>query len=153
MAKADTQTVVKLLREYAHRAARRQSVPGEGLLPGDGQPLGLCRSRGSSNGNPRHRGRLRISSPNCPAPAPHPNLEKLRKEIPAGVLEMLVMPGIRPDKALRLYKDLGITSLAELEDAAKDDRIRKAKGLGTATANSRSLFSQMRSSDVGPAKS
>jgi hypothetical protein len=27
---------------------------------------------------------------------------------------------------LRLYRDLGITSLAELEAAAKDDRIKKA---------------------------
>jgi DNA polymerase (family 10) len=29
---------------------------------------------------------------------------------------------------MRLYRDLGITSLAELEAAAKDDRIKKAKG-------------------------
>src|SRR5436305_4342080 len=60
----------------------------------------------------------------------HPSLEKLRKEIPAGVLELLSVPGLRPDKVLRLYKDLGITSLAELEVAAKDDGIKKAKGLG-----------------------
>jgi DNA polymerase (family 10) len=38
----------------------------------------------------------------------HPSLEKLRKEVPAGVLEMLTVPGLRPDKVLRLYKDLGI---------------------------------------------
>ena len=62
----------------------------------------------------------------------HPSLEKLRKEIPAGVLEMLTVPGLRPEKVLRLYKDLGITSLAELEAAAKEDRIRKTKGLGAA---------------------
>lgn len=62
----------------------------------------------------------------------HPSFVKLRKEIPAGVLEMLAVPGLRPEKVLRLYKDLGITSLAELEAAAKDDRIRKAKGLGAA---------------------
>jgi DNA polymerase (family 10) len=59
-----------------------------------------------------------------------PSLEKLWKEVPAGVLEMLTVPGLRPDKVLRLYKDLGITSLAELEAAAKDDRVKKAKGLG-----------------------
>ncbi|MDA9438732.1 DNA polymerase [Bradyrhizobium sp. CCBAU 51745] len=62
----------------------------------------------------------------------HPSLEKLRKEIPAGVLEMLAVPGLRPEKVLRLYQDLGITSLAELEAAAKEDRIKKAKGLGAA---------------------
>jgi DNA polymerase (family 10) len=42
------------------------------------------------------------------------------------------VPGLRPDKVLRLYKDLGISSLAELETAAKQDRIKKAKGLGAA---------------------
>lgn len=62
----------------------------------------------------------------------HPSLEKLRQEIPAGVLELLSVPGLRPDKVLRLYKDLGVTSLAELEQAAKEDRIKKAKGLGSA---------------------
>jgi DNA polymerase (family 10) len=62
----------------------------------------------------------------------HPSLEKLRKKIPQGVLEMLAVPGLRPEKVLRLYKHLGITSLAELEAAAKDDRIKKAKGLGAA---------------------
>jgi DNA polymerase (family 10) len=33
---------------------------------------------------------------------------------------------------LHLYKDLGVGYLAELEAAAKDDRIKKAKGLGAA---------------------
>jgi DNA polymerase (family 10) len=62
----------------------------------------------------------------------HPSLEKLREEIPPGVLELLTVPGLRPEKVLRLYKDLGITSLEELEAAAKDDRIKRAKGLGAA---------------------
>lgn len=62
----------------------------------------------------------------------HPSLEKLRKEVPSGVLEMLSVPGLAPDKVLRLYNDLGIASLAELEAGAKDDRIKKAKGLGAA---------------------
>jgi DNA polymerase (family X) len=33
----------------------------------------------------------------------------MRKEIPAGVLEMLAVPGLRPEKVLKLYKTLGIT--------------------------------------------
>jgi hypothetical protein len=52
--------------------------------------------------------------------------------IPAGVLELLAVPGLRPEKVVRLYKDLGIASLAELEAAAKDDRIKEAKVLGAA---------------------
>jgi DNA polymerase/3'-5' exonuclease PolX len=68
----------------------------------------------------------------------HPSLEKLRNEIPLGVIEMLTVPGLRPEKVLRLHKDLGITSLAELEAAAREDRIRKANGLGASLQKQRS---------------
>jgi len=48
---------------------------------------------------------------------------------------MLTVPGLRPEKVLRLFKVLDICSLAQLEAAAKDDRIKKAKGLGAALQN------------------
>jgi DNA polymerase (family 10) len=60
----------------------------------------------------------------------HPALEKMREEIPAGVLEMLTIPGLRADKALKLYQELGLTSLEELEEAAQEGRLQKVKGLG-----------------------
>jgi hypothetical protein len=60
----------------------------------------------------------------------HPSLQKLRKGVPEGVLELFAIPGIRPDKILKLHQELGISSLTELEEAAKQDRIRKVKGLG-----------------------
>ena len=56
----------------------------------------------------------------------------MRKEMPAGALEMLSIPGLRPDKVLKKYKDLGISSLDELEKAAKEDRLKPVKGLGAA---------------------
>jgi DNA polymerase (family X) len=62
----------------------------------------------------------------------HPSLERMRKEIPEGVLEMLSIPGLRPEKVNKIYKELGIASLAELEAAARRDRIRSVKGLGVA---------------------
>ena len=62
----------------------------------------------------------------------HPTLEKMRAEIPEGVLEMLTVPGLRPDKVIKIYKELGITTLDQLEAAAKEDRIREVKGLGLA---------------------
>jgi len=62
----------------------------------------------------------------------HPGLETMRKDIPAGVLEMLAVPGLRPEKVLKLYKELGITSLAQLEEAARADRLKRVKGLGSA---------------------
>jgi DNA polymerase (family 10) len=55
----------------------------------------------------------------------------MRKEIPPGVLEMLTVPGLRPDKVLKLYWELGVGSLAELEEAAREGRLQKIKGLGT----------------------
>src|SRR5690348_8799063 len=61
----------------------------------------------------------------------HPALEKMRREIPAGVLEMLTIPGLRPDKIAKLT-ELGITTLAELEEAARTDRLKGIKGLGPA---------------------
>jgi DNA polymerase (family X) len=54
----------------------------------------------------------------------HPSLESMRKDIPAGVLEMLSVPGLRPDKVLKLYNELGIESLAGLEAAASADRLK-----------------------------
>jgi DNA polymerase (family 10) len=62
----------------------------------------------------------------------HPSLEAMRKEFPAGLLELLTIPGLRPDKVLKIYKPLGICSLAELEDAAKAGRLKSVKGLGAA---------------------
>jgi DNA polymerase (family 10) len=62
----------------------------------------------------------------------HPRLEKMRRAIPAGVLEMLNLPGLRSHKVLKLHRDLGISSLAELEEAARADRLKGVKGLGGA---------------------
>lgn len=62
----------------------------------------------------------------------HPSLEKMRAEIPEGVLDMLSIPGLRPEKVIKIYKELGIATLDELEAAAKEDRIKEVKGLGAA---------------------
>ena len=56
----------------------------------------------------------------------------MRQEFPVGLLELLSIPGLRPDKVLKLYKTLGISSLAELEEAAREDKIQGVKGLGPA---------------------
>jgi DNA polymerase (family 10) len=62
----------------------------------------------------------------------HPSLEKMRAEIPEGVLDMLSIPGLRPEKVIKIHKELGIATLHELEAAAKEDRIKEVKGLGAA---------------------
>src|SRR5215207_5721026 len=40
----------------------------------------------------------------------HPSLGEMRKEFPASALELLTIPGLRPDKVLKIYKELGISS-------------------------------------------
>jgi DNA polymerase (family 10) len=62
----------------------------------------------------------------------HPLLEKLRRDVPEGVLDMLSVPGLKPEKINILQKDLGITDLAALEAAAREDRLKNVKGLGAA---------------------
>jgi DNA polymerase (family 10) len=62
----------------------------------------------------------------------HPNLETMRTETPQGVLEMLRLPGLRPDRIKKLYSALGIASVTELEAAARSDRLKSTKGFGPA---------------------
>jgi DNA polymerase (family 10) len=62
----------------------------------------------------------------------HPSLEKLRQESPAGLLEMLAIPGLRPEKAKKVHEALGVDSVAELERAAREGRLSRVKGLGPA---------------------
>jgi DNA polymerase (family 10) len=62
----------------------------------------------------------------------HPLLEKLRRDVPKGVLDMLSIPGLRPEKINIVHKELGITDIAALGAAARDDRLKSVKGLGAA---------------------
>jgi DNA polymerase (family X) len=62
-----------------------------------------------------------------------PQLEELRAKIPAGVVEMLGLPGIGPKKVAALYKELNIDSLENLKAAAQKGEIAKLKGFGKKT--------------------
>ena len=57
-------------------------------------------------------------------------LEKLRAKYPAGLLELLSIPRLKPSVVIKLHKELGIASLLEAEAAAREGRFRKIKGLG-----------------------
>jgi DNA polymerase (family 10) len=140
MSTVDTSTVVSLLREYAQRTALRGGNPyrakaysrAADSLATLALPLDVLIAEGRLTEIPGVGDAIADIIIKLHRTGSHPSLEKLRKEIPASVLEMLTVPGLRPEKILRLYKDLGITSLAELEAAAKEDRIRKTKGFGAA---------------------
>ncbi|HCV42830.1 MAG TPA: DNA polymerase/3'-5' exonuclease PolX [Bacteroidetes bacterium] len=59
--------------------------------------------------------------------------DELRKGIPDGVLEMLRVQGLGPKKVKVLYEKLKIKSLAELEAAAKSDKLSAVEGFGEKT--------------------
>lgn len=60
-------------------------------------------------------------------------LNALRREVPAGILEIMALPGIGPRRARFLYEQLGVTSLEELERAAREKKVRALKGMGVKT--------------------
>jgi DNA polymerase (family 10) len=55
---------------------------------------------------------------------------RLQEKAPTGVRELLRVPGVGPRTAGRLYRELGITSLAELKRAAEEGRLATLKGFG-----------------------
>jgi DNA polymerase (family 10) len=57
-------------------------------------------------------------------------LEKLKQEVPEGLAEWLQVPGLGPKKVALIWKELGITSLAELAEAAKTGKLRDLPGMG-----------------------
>ncbi|MBM7614870.1 DNA polymerase/3'-5' exonuclease PolX [Alkaliphilus hydrothermalis] len=59
--------------------------------------------------------------------------DKLKEEIPEGVMEMLKIPGVGPKKIRELYDKLEITSIGELEYACLENRLVDLKGFGEKT--------------------
>ena len=57
--------------------------------------------------------------------------EELLQELPRTLLDLLELPGLGPRTVARLYHELGVTSIEELETAARAGRIRGLRGLGT----------------------
>ncbi|HEU4996270.1 MAG TPA: DNA polymerase/3'-5' exonuclease PolX [Gemmatimonadaceae bacterium] len=62
-------------------------------------------------------------------------LEELRQATPEGLLDLVAVPGLGVEKIRALHAQLGITSLAALELAARDGRLAKMKGMGPKTAD------------------
>lgn len=56
--------------------------------------------------------------------------ERLKQEVPSGLVEMLKIPGLGPKRVQTLYKKLGITTLGELEYACIENRLLELDGFG-----------------------
>jgi len=57
-------------------------------------------------------------------------VEKLKAQVPAGVVEMLQIPGVGPRKAALFWKEADVTSIQELAEAARSGRVRALPGMG-----------------------
>jgi DNA polymerase (family 10) len=62
-----------------------------------------------------------------------PFLVELRSRFPAGVLEMLRIPGLGPKKIKVLMEELDVTSVGQLEYACKENRLLILPGFGAKT--------------------
>ncbi|MBO8130196.1 MAG: DNA polymerase/3'-5' exonuclease PolX [Candidatus Marinimicrobia bacterium] len=62
-----------------------------------------------------------------------PYYEDLKSSIPEGLLEMLKIPGLGPRKIRKLWVDLGITNIGELEYACDVNRLVSLEGFGLKT--------------------
>ncbi|WP_319506588.1 DNA polymerase/3'-5' exonuclease PolX [uncultured Methanolobus sp.] len=56
--------------------------------------------------------------------------ERMIKEIPPGVMDIMDIPGIGPKMARAFYEKLGVTSVDELSMAAREHRIRRLPRMG-----------------------
>jgi DNA polymerase (family 10) len=60
-------------------------------------------------------------------------LDRLRKELPPAVTELLKIPGLGPKRVKVLYHDLDVQTVEQLYRAARDGRIRALPGFGEKT--------------------
>ncbi len=56
--------------------------------------------------------------------------EELRKKVPAGLLDMLRIPGMGSKKVKTLHEELGLKSIDDLEKAANDGLVARLPGFG-----------------------
>ncbi|GHG73407.1 DNA polymerase/3'-5' exonuclease PolX [Comamonas sp. KCTC 72670] len=57
-------------------------------------------------------------------------LEELRAQFPPGLLELTQLPDVGPKKVARLWKELEVSGIEELERACREGRVRQLSGFG-----------------------
>lgn len=62
-----------------------------------------------------------------------PALAEMSREVPAGLLDVVQVPGVGPKRAATLWRDLGVASLDDLERAAQEGRVAALAGFGAKT--------------------
>src|ERR1700683_4633860 len=59
--------------------------------------------------------------------------EERRASVPEGLLGLLDVPSLGPKKIKALHEKLGVTSVADLEKACREHRVRELAGFGAKT--------------------
>ncbi len=59
--------------------------------------------------------------------------EKISKDIPPGLFDVMTIPGVGPKTVARLWKDLQITDINALEVAARSGKLQELSGFGART--------------------
>jgi len=62
-------------------------------------------------------------------------LDELRAQIPAGVRQLMAIPGLGPKRAMTLYEELHVASVDELLAAINEGRLEDLKGFGRKTSD------------------
>ncbi|WP_419163050.1 DNA polymerase/3'-5' exonuclease PolX [Candidatus Palauibacter sp.] len=60
-------------------------------------------------------------------------LDQLREEIPEGLVDLMRLPGVGPKKARKLWDELGVESIEDLEEVASEGRVAELPGFGIKT--------------------
>ena len=132
--------VSKLLREFGQRTALRGGNPYRAQayqraaesLAALTEPLDKIIAQGRLQTLPGVGPAIAGMVQKLSSTGTHPTLEAMRKEVPAGVLDLLSIPGLRPEKVLKIHQELGVFGLEDLEHAAREGRLAKVTGLGPA---------------------
>jgi DNA polymerase (family 10) len=61
-------------------------------------------------------------------------LKELQKEVPAGLIPLLDLPGLGGKKIAKLYQELGVTDQETLKTACENGQVQKLEGFGVKTS-------------------
>jgi DNA polymerase (family 10) len=61
-------------------------------------------------------------------------LSKLKSEFPPGILDLMQVPGLGPKTTVRVWKELGVTTVEELEASIDEGRLAALPRMGAKTA-------------------
>jgi len=62
-----------------------------------------------------------------------PALVEVSERVPVGLLDVVRVPGVGPKRAAALWRELGVTSLDDLDRAAREGRVAELAGFGAKT--------------------